>query len=210
MSVKSTVASTRSGSASSQPPDLQTSSTKCWISAEIGSVNFPNARWPAPGISTTRAVGIREAMYSGTSGATTVSSDPRMISVGTCTDGRHGAHVDLPVHPVERLDRAGAGAVAEVVDEARQLVAVELTELAHRLLGLLTRAEDAQVPLDLAPELLLGAAPWIVGRPHPPWNGAPHHESRRALGIRGGEEDGHRRALGEAVETPPASSRPHP
>ena len=88
MSVKRTVASTRSGSASSQPPDFQTSSTKCSISSEIGCVNFPNARWPAPGISTTRAVGMREAMYCGTSGATIVSSDPRMISVGTCTAGR--------------------------------------------------------------------------------------------------------------------------
>src|SRR4029077_13469270 len=107
------------------------------------------------------------------------------------------------VHPVKRLDRAGAGTVAEVVDEARQLVAVELTELAHRLLGLLTCTEDAQVPLDLAPELLLGAAPWIVGRPHPPWNGAPHYESRCALGIRGGEENGHRRALENPVERRP-------
>ena len=83
--------------------------------------------------------------------------------LGSVQDQRRNAHrrkhlpdVDLLVHPVERRQRARAGAEPEHVEEQLELLALEAAERAHSFPSLLAWAEDLQVARDLARVLLLG------------------------------------------------------
>jgi hypothetical protein len=87
-------------------------------------------------------------------------------------EGRH-AHgrknmtdVDLPVHPIERLQHPGARPVAEIVDERLEHVVVVGPVRAHDLPSLRPRPVHTQCPLDFALIGLLVAAPGKVGGPH--------------------------------------------
>src|SRR5207245_1380695 len=92
----------------------------------------------------------------------------RADDVGEENRGQDAPDVDLLVHPMERLERAGARTEAEHLEERLRLGIGESSEGVDRLSGLLARAEDTQVTLDLAFALLLGAAPGVVRGPHPP------------------------------------------
>jgi hypothetical protein len=56
---------------------------------------------------------------------------------------QHVAHVDLLVHPVQCLDRAGTRAEAEQVERRLQLVSLEATEHADGVGPLCPRTENA-------------------------------------------------------------------
>ncbi len=101
---------------------------------------------------------------------------------------------------MQSFERPRARAEAEHLEERLHLRIAEPSEDADRLSRLLPRPEDAEIALDLAFVLLLGPAPGVVRRPHPPRKGAPNDECRRPLRVGRREEDAHRRSLGEAVE----------
>ena len=113
---------------------------------------------------------------------------------------QHVPDVDLLVHQVEGLERAGAGAVAQIVEERLHLVVLEYPERPHGLPAFLAGPVHAQRPFDIALVLLLGSAPGVVGKPDGAGEGAPEHERGRSLRVGRREQDAHRGALGDAVE----------
>jgi hypothetical protein len=109
-------------------------------------------------------------------------------------------HVDLLVHAVERLDCARARSEANHLEECVRLLVGEVAECLYGLTRLLARAERLQRTLDVALVFVFAAAPWIIVRPHAAWKRAAHDERSRSGWIRRGEQDAHRRPLGEAIE----------
>ena len=134
----------------------------------ISRSNSRSARWPARGSRRRERSVCAKPCTAATSGG-----DDRVL--GSVQDQRRHAHGWKDVRarrspgssggaprPRRGWRRSGGSRA-----NARRSSLVELAELAHGLSASLARPEDAQVALDLAPELLLGAAPRVVGRPHP-------------------------------------------
>jgi hypothetical protein len=109
-------------------------------------------------------------------------------------------HVDLLVHAVESLDRAQTRAEADHLEQRVRLLVGELTEGAHGLACLLARAERLQRAIDVALVLVVAATAGVVVRPHAARKSAPHHECRRTLWVRRGEQDAHGRPFRQAIE----------
>ena len=98
------------------------------------------------------------------------------------------------------VELAGARAEPEHLEERVRLGVGELAQLPYSLQPLLARAEDPECAFDLTLVRLLRLAPGVVGRPHPARIGAADDERRGALRVGRGEENAHRRPLGEPVE----------
>ena len=117
MSVNSTVASTRSGSASSQPPDSHTSLRNRFVA--------PPMRPPASAERQVADAGeLDESRSRDPAGQVACRLRRHDLVVGAVKDQRRHPHgrqhmpdVDLLVHPEERLEHSRAGAVTEVVEE---------------------------------------------------------------------------------------------
>ncbi len=115
--------------------------------------------------------------------------------------GQHMPDVDVLVHPVERFEGTGARAPPELQEKGLHIVVLEAAERADCVPCLLPRAEDLQVTLHLPLVLFLGPAPGIIGCPHPARETAADDDCRGPFRVRRREQDGHRRALGQAEQS---------
>ena len=113
--------------------------------------------------------------------------------------------VDVAIHPEQRFDRSGTGALTlvagkpfakgRIVGEARR------ESLVHR-----TSTPCLAHPGDERLEFFLRSAPRVVGRPRGTSKAPVEHERRRSLGIGCSEEQGHRAPLGDAQQCGPLGS----
>ena len=209
MSVKRTVASTRSGS-SSQPPDSQVSVRKRSMLPRPSRAWLPVAKRDVPGSFDNLRAGDLLRHELGQLMRNCRLADAA-ADLGRDADRRqHVAHVDLLVHQRKRFDRPWVLAPAEVVDVPVDIcLVIDCRQLANHFACALAWPEERELLFRLSAEVLLGQAPGIVGRPKGPWAARSRDERRRALRIGRGEEHAHR-PPSHSHRGPRAASRRHP
>ena len=114
----------------------------------------------------------------------------------------HVPDVDLHVHPRVRGGAAGAGAPAQEGGERTVALLVGARcESSCDSRRLLRRAPAPRHPLDVFAVVVLARSVRVVGGPEHPRVRADRDQRPHPLRIRGGEQDAHRAALGQAEQS---------
>ncbi len=116
------------------------------------------------------------------------------------------ANVDLTIHPRKRLERARARRPAEVIDDRARVLLLPPGQRPNLCRCLFAPTVETQVSLEVGAVLLLAPAPRVVRRPHHARKPAAEDERSRALWIRRGEQQAHRRAFGDTEDCRPGGA----